>query len=838
MASVEILLECCAPRLDASADMQPVSCAIPFRRGGLLDVSEVLLRDQIGRPAKAQLAAVARWSDGSIKWLSLAFEASAAARRNACQLDTATVETSLPPRSRPRNIAAPLPVDTAWRTLDIGGQRLECIRNGLLVGLLSVRCRDDSGAEHVAAIESWEVGESGPLHRKTRISGKVSLGGAHLNVQLIIWTYVGSPLIRCEVSVHNPRRAAHPGNYWELGDAGSVAIRSLEFVLDTGSPHAASWLLGPTTSWTACATSVSVHQQASGGPHWASTTHVDRTAHVQLPRPGYILRTDVIAEGSRIQPAVQLGQGEGAWSASLLRFWEEFPSSIETTSSGEIVVGLWPEDASRSHELQGGERKTRTVLLAQGSPEECRRVIEQGLNPLDVHCDCAHLRSSGVLPFLDADEDARHTKLLREALEGPDSFYAKRERQDEYGWRHFGDLVADHESAFAGGKALVSHYNNQYDAIAGFGFQYLRTGNPRWFRLMDDLARHVADIDIYHTQEDKPAYNGGLFWHTYHYVDAGRSTHRSYPRAAGVPGGGPSAEHNYNAGLALHYYLTGSGASRDAAISLARWVIAMEDGGKTPFRWLARGDTGLASASGNPLYHGPGRAAGNSINALMVGLELTGDARYLAKAEQLIRRCIHPTDDIGTLDLLDAERRWYYTVFLEALGNYLWRKKERGELDGMYSYARKALLHYAAWMLKHEYPYLERPEILEYPTETWSAQDIRKSEVLAWAAACLTKPERQRFLEGSRRFLDDVLTRLPSLPTHKYTRPMVLMLGRGYAYDWASKLDDAFFPPAGETFPPPVRFKPQKAVALQRAKVLLLGLGGTSAAVLYWLLRP
>ena len=38
--------------------------------------------------------------------------------------------------------------------------------------------------------------------------------------------------------------------------------------------------------------------------------------------------------------------------------------------------------------------------------------------------------------------------------------------------------------------------------------------------MADELAQHVVDIDVYHTTKDKSAYNGGLFWHTYHYGDA------------------------------------------------------------------------------------------------------------------------------------------------------------------------------------------------------------------------------------------------------------------------------------------------------------------------------
>ena len=78
-------------------------------------------------------------------------------------------------------------------------------------------------------------------------------------------------------------------------------------------------------------------------------------------------------------------------------------------------------------------------------------------------------------------------------------------------------------------------------------------------------------------------------------------------------------------------------------------------------------------------------------------------------------------------------------MFLQALGKYLDYKAERGELDALYAYARASLLHYARWMAEHEYPYLSKPEMLEYPTETWAAQDMRKAEVLQeagrWAAA-------------------------------------------------------------------------------------------------------
>src|SRR6185503_1589546 len=133
-------------------------------------------------------------------------------------------------------------------------------------------------------------------------------------------------------------------------------------------------------------------------------------------------------------------------------------------------------------------------------------------------------------------------------------------------------------------------------------------------------------------------------------------------------------------------------------------------------------------------FHGPGRGAGNSINALLDAHRLTGEPRYLDKADALIARCAHPDDDPASIDPLDAENRWSYTVFLQALGKYLEYRGDRGLVDAKFEYARAVLLKYATWMAAHEQPYLDTPEKLEYPTETWAAQDIRKAAVFEFAA--------------------------------------------------------------------------------------------------------
>src|SRR5262249_31461731 len=307
------------------------------------------------------------------------------------------------------------------------------------------------------------------------------------------------------------------------------------------------------------------------------------------------------------------------------------------------------------------EQKTHAFALAFGADSIDQIPLGWVREPLLVHARPEWYASTGAVPHLvpeQADPHSEYRSLIDSAIEGDAAFDRKREIIDEYGWRNFGDVYGDHEAIRSPPSSpLVSHYNNQYDPLAGFARQFMSTADVRWWKQMDDLASHVVDIDIYHCQEDKTAYNNGLFWHTVHYTDADTSTHRSYPGLPGVRGGGPSCEHNYTTGLALHYFLTGETSSRDAAIGLARFVIDRDDGRKSRWRWVDSGPTGQATASGSVLYHGPGRGGANSLNALVDAHLLTGEQLYLSKAEDIIRRCVNPADDLEARRLLDAERK-------------------------------------------------------------------------------------------------------------------------------------------------------------------------------------
>ena len=141
-------------------------------------------------------------------------------------------------------------------------------------------------------------------------------------------------------------------------------------------------------------------------------------------------------------------------------------------------------------------------------------------------------------------------------------------------------------------------------------------------------------------------------------------------------------------------------------------------------------------------------------------------------------------------------------------------------------------------MAEHEYPYLDKPEILECPTETWAAQDMRKSEVFEAAArVAATSEERDRFLERSRFFFESSTTTLARMPTRSLARPVVLLLTNGLARAHSQLNPDYPLlpePDATYDFGSPQSFTPQKTVAIRRLKLLvvLTGVAVVIAAIM------
>ncbi|MFO1000034.1 MAG: hypothetical protein U0936_06845 [Planctomycetaceae bacterium] len=740
----------------------PVVAGICVPKGQLKSPADGHI-DGFTNRVNAQFEVLNRWHDGSVRWLLTSFlapEVTGVARPlNVVACEQANEANTDQPSAAPSGTSVAVKfvageIRLHMRDLNSDPPAERTIR-------LLPRLGDTCGDELPLQLDDIRTEVSGPVRQVFLVCLRVqTMPSVTLQIRLTQWTTAG--LLQVETRIRNTRRAVHKGGLWDLGDTGSFLFRSLELSLHSDEVPANArthWKARRDSEVRTTISEVFIRQFGSGEKHWSSTNHLsaDETSAVQTR--GFEASCDTgVLRGYQAEPALLL-EGDGSTLAiAVPEFWQQFPGSV-AAAMGSLDVGLFPVLPEVTHELQGGEQKTRSFWISTYKNNA-------DVNHLDWAFDAPRLlqspksvRTTNAIPWftgevLSSELNSQRTlnsevssstvvsrfaNYLNSATSGNFSIDARRASIDEYGWRNFGDVPADHEQThYAGSNTVVSHYNNQFDMIFGATLQLAATGDLKWFDLLDPLARHVMDIDIYHTSEDRAAFNGGLFWHTDHYVDAKLSTHRTYSRQNQKPGhaygGGPSCEHNYTTGLLHYYFLTGNTEARETVLSLADWVIQMDDGNNTIFGLLDSGPTGAASATVFDDFHGPGRGAGNSINALLDAWLLTSSERYLTKLDELIRRCVNPQQSPGDLHLLDAEGYWSYTVFLNAMGRYLIAKRDAELFDGMYAFARDVMKTYGRWMAMHERRTLDRPEDYPVSTEAWAAR------ISARPTSCESRP--------------------------------------------------------------------------------------------------
>ncbi|MET0660099.1 MAG: hypothetical protein ABW110_18310 [Steroidobacteraceae bacterium] len=806
-----------------------IRAGVPLPKGLIRDSAQLMLEDETGQRLPHQFQTLAKWSDGSAKWILLDALVDVPARV-ARTLFVTGRDTSEEPNNGPlvqERTDSRVRLDAAGMhfTFDRSANHLfaaashDAVQKPVTVSLVLA---DHEGRTYSTRSRTLSLEQLGSLTATVLIDGAFEANGqlAPIEFRARAALYEGASRVALDVQLRNPQAAHHVGGLWDLGDPGSFFIRDCTVRLRvSGESSVLQWSANAGEPMQAARGDWSLYQDSSGGERWNSINHVDARGNLTVAFRGYEIAGESrqVVNG-RASPSVCLQTDSHSLAVTVPNFWQEFPKALRRRGQ-DIEIGLFPRECAAGFELQAGERKRHSMIFEVAGSAHGESIRAQHL-PLSIAVDPRWVERTAAVAYFTAqtpESPAQYQQYVGSIIDGPQSFFNKREQIDEYGWRNFGDLYADHEAVkHQGTEPFISHYNNQYDFIYGAAVHYLRTGDDRWRQLMQDAARHTLDIDIYHTRDDKPAFNGGLFWHTDHYVPAATCTHRTYSSANardGSYGGGPANEHNYTSGLLHYYYLSGDLEAKDAVLTMADWVIAMDDGTGTLLGFICASPVGLASQTVDVGYHKPGRGAGNSINALLDAYAVSGLRHYMLKAEELVQRVIHPRDDIAALQLGEPEHRWSYLAFLQVLGKYVAMKAELGERDYGYHYARESLLAYAEWMLAHEVPYKDVLDKVLIPTETWPAQDIRKAHVLYMAAQYSGNGERTAaFRARAQFFYERCVSDLLSFQTAYLTRPQVLLCVYGYVHEYfqGATVETAPVGMHNYDFGEPSNFQPQR----------------------------
>lgn len=573
---------------------EPFRVGIPIEMGRVHVDDTIKLLDESGKRIDSYHNITAQWPDGSIKWLKVDFVVDLQARQkkncfltvsqepgtskvnttlvykqsgDTCEVDTGKIKVTVAKNSK-RFFDATYLEESEHYGYEAEFSLINKDKRTLDAVIDSFACLDESNTQRM------------DLEIKGRFVEVTSTKGLSFCVNLAL--YHQKSLIMLDVTIHNPERAVHQGNLWDLGDPGSCYFEGLSIILKRlGAPEQMSVSLMDLLNenhYFITSADVSVYQDSSGGEAWNSRNHINKDQKIPLKFKGAETRVDgkIVRDHVRTQPIFKLSGDSCSVAGSIEKFWQNFPNAIEAHHS-EIKLAFFPQQFSDLFELQGGEQKTHRLYFdLSGSFSQIRAQLESSM----VAVPLSYFRKAQVIPWLPETAYSNLlTQIIQNGVEGENSFFEKREEVDEYGWRNFGDVYADHEKhEYRSKDQLISHYNNQYDVLYGMFRQYIITGDRRWSQLAIDLANHVVDIDIYHTDADRPQYNNGLFWHTDHYLNAYTSTHRTYSRfqndgsMSEKSGGGPGSEHCYTTGLCLSYFLTGDPKFKRSVIGMAKWM--------------------------------------------------------------------------------------------------------------------------------------------------------------------------------------------------------------------------------------------------------------------------
>lgn len=775
---------------------EPVAVGVPLKKGTVQTTRSLTLMDD-QTPLNVQLDPLAHWPDGSIRWVHVNF----LINLDPSSKKSLALEQQVPPPYISESAIRQSPEGLVVQT-SIGSVVLQprCLawqvfnQNDASVPSM-VTLSDETNAPCSAnAKADWEITQKGAVFVALVLKGEwLKLNGellARFQCELRIFLETG--LIQVELVTHNPNRARHPGGLWDLGDPGSVYFR--ELAIETTLPANSNAKVTPqATDENARVFHLSdfnLYQDSSGGKNWQSRNHINSNGEISTQFCGYRLTNakELQHEGKRANPLVNIEHDYGLLSLAVPNFWQNFPTSMRKEEN-KVTIGLFPKDAKNTYELQGGERKTLRCLMNHDANSIAATVYTPLVPALAPEC----YENAYAFPWFKANaQTGPLDNLIAEGVDGKSNFFAKREVIDEFGWRNFGDIFADHEALYQSEDEapFISHYNNQYDPIYGFARQYALTGDKRWFQLMDDLAQHVTDIDIYHTEEDRSEYNNGLFWHTDHYLDAHTATHRTFTRhndTSSTPdqtGGGPAAEHCYTTGLLYHYFLTGSPASKEAVLKLARWMVATHEGtGGFLESLLAVKNKDIPKLKA--LIKGQRvtthrypftRGTGNYLTALIDASIMEPGCDWLSKADTVISATIHPEDNIAKRNLLAVESGWSYLILLSAIARYLNEKRTVNQLDEAYQSAARSFVAYAEWMRDNEKPFLANTEQLEFPNDTWVAQDIRKAMLMLQAAEHVPEGLANSFQKAGENWLTSICRTLEFSQERQFARILAILM--------------------------------------------------------------
>jgi hypothetical protein len=451
-----------------------VTGGVPIAEGAAPQDSKFTLTDKNDRRMPLQTSVLARWPDGSVRWVLLDFQANPpASGSEPFKLTWAT-------KARDTNPRKSVKVRRGGRVLAESGDVKITVVQGALLRIsdrvdVSLSLTDGEGQRCDARVESAEIETEGKIRSTLALAGafRDPAGKRVFGFRMRASVYAGLPRVYIEPQILIDA---------ERGMIQYIKELRLEFQPINGLRSAA---IGGSPGW-------------KGDPPSGSPVRL-----FQVDDQSYRLE-GASGAGSNAPGWVEMSDDKGAIAVAMRDFWQQWPKSIEVDSKA-IKLGLFPhyeagtfdhmgpwykhdylfsEDDYRLRE--GQTRRWQVWIDLSGDGERLSKCANAPLVPTPDPAQAIATGEWGYIAPAGGKGMAEYDDWADNLFEA----YCNSIRiQRDYGAMNWGDWWGERDSNWG---------NHEYDTPLQILKQYARTGDPKYFYVAEQAARHTSEVDVVH----------------------------------------------------------------------------------------------------------------------------------------------------------------------------------------------------------------------------------------------------------------------------------------------------------------------------------------------------
>jgi len=451
--------------------LRPVTGGVPLAEGAASEGVKFVLHDDKGKPVPCQSSVLARWKDGSVRWVLLDFQAEPPANGAA--------NFRLSWGRAARKVEPEFPVKFGGRKqplVQTGEISLSAAQNALLRISdrvdIKLSLTGGEGQSCKGILESIEMQTEGEIRSALLLKGAFRRpdGGRIFGFQMRASVFAGLSKVYLEPQILIDSQEGLMQNIQNL---------SLE-VVPLSTVRSAS---------------------IGGNPGWSGRP-VSTLRLFQVDDENYRLE-GARAKGSKAPGWGQIEDEKGTIAVAIRDFWQQWPKSIGVDSE-KLEIGLFPEFEKSTfdhmkpwykyqylfegncYRLRTGQAPRWQIWLDFSGDGEA--LAKAANAPLVPSAEPAGAFASGVWGYTapaGSPGMAEYDKWAENLFDNGYCHSIKTQR--DYGQMNWGDWF---------GERRCNWGNHEYDTAKHILVQFARTGDPKYFYVGDAAARHTSEVDV------------------------------------------------------------------------------------------------------------------------------------------------------------------------------------------------------------------------------------------------------------------------------------------------------------------------------------------------------